>query len=311
MTIASIDIGSNTILLLIAEYNTAENIIQSRANFYESPRLSEGIKFGDKLTQDKFSSLISVLSLYKQQIERFNCEKVLIAATNAFRIISNSNEVIDEVRKLFDWDIKVITGDEEARLTFLGSTFPFQTNSMNNVIDIGGGSTEFIHGDRFSIHFKKSFDIGVVSLTEKFFGSNLPTENDIIAALEYSKNMFAELTGKYSGSFDTIAVAGTPTTLSCIKQNIRVYNEDKVENSVLQLNDIETITDELINQNKNQVLERYGQVVSGREDVLLAGCLIITSLMKQINIDRVRVSTKGLRYGIVVDYLIKNSLLNF
>jgi len=311
MTIASIDIGSNTILLLITEYNTQENNIKTLANFYESPRLSEGIRLGDNLRREKINSLIAVLNLYKQQIEKFNCEKVLAVATNTFRLISNCNEVINEIKKIFGWDIEIITGNEEARLTFLGSIFPTQNNMMKNVIDIGGGSTEFIHGNISSIYFKKSFDIGVVSLTEKFFSNYPPTEKEIIHASQYSKNIFSELANNYSGSFDTIAVAGTPTTLSCIKQNVRVYNEIKVENSFLQLNDIETIVKELINLNKYQVLERYGQVVSGREDVLLAGCLILISLMKQININQVRVSAKGLRYGVVVDFLVKNSLLSF
>ncbi|MCX6173718.1 MAG: hypothetical protein NTZ27_03075 [Ignavibacteriales bacterium] len=311
MTIASIDIGSNTILLLIAEYNTKENNIKTLVNFYESPRLSEGINLGDKLRRDKIDSLITVLSLYKQHIESFNCEKVLIVATNVFRIISNSNEVIYEINKLFGWDIEIISGDEEARLTFLGSIFPFQINSVNNVIDIGGGSTEFIHGNPSSINFKKSFNIGVVSLTEKYFSNYPPIEKEIVHALEYSKKIFSEIVGNYSRSIDTIAVAGTPTTLSCIKQNVRVYDEVKVENSIIQLNDIETIIKQLCNLTKNQVLERYGQVVKGREDVLLAGCLILVSFMKQINIDQVRVSTKGLRYGVVVDFLVKNSLLYF
>jgi len=310
MTIASIDIGSNTVLLLIAEYNTHKKNIKPLANYYESPRISEGLKIGDQLSKSKIDLLITVLSLYKEQIIRFNCDKVLITATNTFRIISNSDEIIYEIEKLFDWKIKIVSGDEEARLTFLGSIFPFQINSLNNVIDIGGGSTEFVHGNHSSILFKKSFNIGVVSLTEKYFSNYPPKENEKINAMEYSKKIFSELLGNYSGNFDTIAVAGTPTTLSCIKQNIRTYDESKVENFILQLNDIELIISELVKLNKYQVLERFGEVVRGREDVLLAGCLILVSLMKQININQVRVSTKGLRYGVVVDYLIKNNLLN-
>ena len=310
MTIASIDIGSNTILLLIAEYNKQDNNIKTIANFYESPRLSEGIKLGDKLRREKINSLISVLNLYKQEIENYNCEKVLIVATNAFRLISNGKDVLDEIRELFGWDIEIITGDEEARLTFIGSIFPISKNSTKNVIDIGGGSTEFIHGNISSIHFKKSFDIGVVSLTEKFFINYPPSEKEVFKALEYSINVFTELVGNYSRSLDTIAVAGTPTTLSCIKQNIRDYNEAKVENTILELDDIEIITSELSNLTRNQVLEKYGQVVNGREDVLLAGCLILVSFMKQIKINHVKVSAKGLRYGVVVDFLVKNNLLN-
>ena len=208
-------------------------------------------------------------------------------------------------------EIEIVSGNEEARLTFLGSIFPSQVNSLSNVIDIGGGSTEFIHGNHSYIRFKKSFDIGVVSLTERFLSSNPPKKNEIKNAMEYSKKIFSELIGNYSGDFDTIAVAGTPTTLSCIKQKIRVYDESKVEDYILQLNDIEIIIGDLVKLSKSQVLERFGEVVRGREDVLLAGCLILVSLMKQININQVRVSTKGLRYGVVVDYLIKNSLLNF
>jgi exopolyphosphatase / guanosine-5'-triphosphate,3'-diphosphate pyrophosphatase len=310
MTIASIDIGSNTILLLIAEFNKQDNNIKALANYYESPRLSEGIKLGDKLGRDKINSLISVLNLYKQEVVNNNCEKVLIVATNAFRLISNSKDVLDEIRELFGWDIEIITGDEEARLTFLGSIFPISNDSIKNVIDIGGGSTEFIHGNISSMHFKKSFNIGVVSLTEKFFSNNPPLQKEISNALEYSKNIFSELVGNYSGSLDTIAVAGTPTTLSCIKQNIRDYNEAKVENSIIELDDIENITNKLSNMTRNQVLEQYGQVVIGREDVLLAGCLILISFMKQINIKKIKVSAKGLRYGVVVDFLVKNNLLN-
>src|SRR3989339_1804420 len=110
MTIASIDIGSNTVLLLIAEYNPQENNLKSLANYYESPRISEGIKIGDKLSKDKINSLISVLSLYKQHITRFNCDRILITATNTFRIISNSDQVIYEIEKLFDWKIKIVSG---------------------------------------------------------------------------------------------------------------------------------------------------------------------------------------------------------
>lgn len=310
MTIASIDIGSNTILLLISEYDTTTNSIKPLVNFYESPRLSEGILLGNNLSSDKINSLISVLSLYKQQIDKFNCEKILIVATNTFRIISNSYEVISKINKIFGWNIEIISGDEEAGLTFLGAIFPFQNNSSYNVIDIGGGSTEFISGDQSTIHFKNSFDIGVVSLTEKFFKKYPPIESEINNALEYSKKIFSELADNNCRDYDTIAVAGTPTTLSCIKQNILVYDEVKVENYLLQLTDIDTIIKELINLTKNQVLERYGQVVKGREDVLLAGCFILLTVMKLLNINQVRVSTKGLRYGVVVDFLVKNSLLN-
>jgi len=104
---------------------------------------------------------------------------------------------------------------------------------------------------------------------------------------------------------EVIAVAGTPTTLSCMKQNLKQFNESAVDNSYLCLNDIEEISYILSQLSKEEILRTYGNVVMGREDLLLAGSLILKIFMQFINVNEITVSTKGLRYGVIIDYLDK------
>jgi exopolyphosphatase/guanosine-5'-triphosphate,3'-diphosphate pyrophosphatase len=103
-----------------------------------------------------------------------------------------------------------------------------------------------------------------------------------------------------------IAIAGTPTTLACIQKGLKVYNEDEVEGSILTQCDVFRLKEELYNLSSTQIKKKYSQVVSGREDVLLAGTIILHKLMKLLNLTELLVSTKGIRYGAIVEFLRKN-----
>jgi len=103
-----------------------------------------------------------------------------------------------------------------------------------------------------------------------------------------------------------IAIAGTPTTLVCILKDLKLYNEDAVEGSILLQDDVYILKEELSHLSSYEIQERYPQVVSGREDVLLAGTIILYKLMKLFNLTEVLVSTKGVRYGAIVDYIDTN-----
>ena len=102
---------------------------------------------------------------------------------------------------------------------------------------------------------------------------------------------------------DLVAVAGTPTTLSCINQGLRVYNDNLVDNSILTRNDILRITEIISKMRSDEISKVFGQVVEGREDVLLAGCFVLQNFMIFLNIEKIRVSSRGLRYGVLLDYI--------
>lgn len=310
MTIASIDLGSNTVLLLIAEFDGHSNQIKTVINKYNAPRVSTGLKKGGLITNEKIKELENVLITYLDLAKKYSCETAICKATNAFRIASNSNQIVSDVLDKLNLNIEIISGDEEARLTFLGTAYPLLKNESCTVIDIGGGSTEIIWGSNDKFHFKKSFNIGVVGITEKYFFNNPPKENEVKAAVEYISSVTEEISTTILPGIKAYAVAGTPTTLACIKKNIKLFDEDFVDNSILTLEDVLNISNDLRMLNKTQVANKYGQVVEGREDVLFAGCLILYRLMIHLGLGEIKVSTKGLRYGSVVDYLITNKLFN-
>ena len=309
MTIASIDIGSNTVLLLIARFDPATGSIFTVTNRYMIPRLSEGLHIGEKLKKTKIDSLFEILSDYICISNENKCSKIFIRATNAFRIASNAAEIVNLMKDKYSPDVKILSGDEEARLTFLGSTFSISKNESKTVIDIGGGSTELIYGNASEIFYKKSFDIGVVSLSEKFYNELPATKESLKNATEYIDSIFKELSDLIPPQIKTIAVAGTPTTLSCIQQGMKIYCDEFVDNSTISAVSIKSIINQLADMSKVEVAKEYGEVVDGREDLLLAGSQILQNIMQKLRLENITVSSKGLRYGTVIDYLIKNQFI--
>ena len=308
MTVASIDIGSNTVLLLIAEVSTETFEILHSTTTYRVPRVSEGVRENLAINGAREALLFATLKEFQSVIEENSCKVVLPVATNAFRIAKNAEQIINKIKTNFDWDVKIISGDREAQLTFLGAASPFHDNSKKAVIDIGGGSTEIVYGNKDSIEYKNSFALGVVSLTEKFFKHNPPLIDEIdkaIAEIDITIKPILDLPNPN----DVIAVAGTPTTLACIKNNIQIYDDSQVDNEVLTDSEVKSMRVKLMTMAHEQVKEKYGDVVSGREDVLLAGTLILERIMNAMRLNQITVSSKGLRYGVVYDYLrsISNS----
>ncbi|MCW8850176.1 MAG: hypothetical protein OQJ81_09395, partial [Melioribacteraceae bacterium] len=212
-------------------------------------------------------------------------------------------EIISAVHKELKFNIRIIPGEEEARLSYLGASSSLPNLDEKMVIDIGGGSTEIIYGNNKKISYKHSFQTGVVSLTENFIGSFPYSINSLNNAKSELTDIFKELEIKIPLHIPTIAVAGTPTTLSCIKQNISIYDEDKVEGSVLSDLDLDELKIKLQYLSGREIKHRYGQVVSGREDVLYAGTLILSHIKNMLKLDKIFVSSRGLRYGNIIDYL--------
>jgi exopolyphosphatase/guanosine-5'-triphosphate,3'-diphosphate pyrophosphatase len=304
MNIASIDVGTNTVILLIAEITG--NKFTTLYNEFRIPRIGKGLNPGGKITKEKISELLNILSGYKTIIDKYNCDNILAIATNAFRIASNAMHIIDMVKNETGINIEIISGTQEAEYSFLGAV----SNSVdkNNdvlVIDIGGGSTELILGSPEKIKYTHSFPIGVVSGTESFFLHNPPLPSELKYLVDHLSWIFNGL--KIVGPSKSIAIAGTPTTLACIQKGLTFYNEDKVEGSVLKIEDIKKLKNELKFLSPKQILDKYKTVVTGREDVLLAGTIILFELMTKLKIPEVIVSTRGIRYGVIYKKCI-NSL---
>lgn len=306
MNIASIDIGSNTILLLIAEVDLYSKKVKMLFDDQKIPRIAERLMPATPISLNKLELLLSVLADFKKTADDYNCKKILVTATNAFRIASNSIDIIDRIKENLDIDVNVVSGTEEARLTFLGVTQDLSASGTLAVIDIGGGSTEIILGTRNKIEENHSLPLGVVSLTEKYFSNNPPRENEINNLIAVIKNILKKAVINDINLNKAIAVAGTPTTLAAIKKELTFYNESLIEGEVLTAEDIMDFNQRLSSMQANEILNNYKSVVSGREDVLLAGSVILSEIMNYLRVKEVTVSTKGVRYGAIYDHILKS-----
>ncbi|MHB1687538.1 MAG: Ppx/GppA phosphatase family protein [Ignavibacteriaceae bacterium] len=306
MTVASIDIGTNTILLLIVGIDIRKKIINTMLNEYRIPRIGKGLNPGKEILVPQIEAMYYVWKEYHKIILKYHCEKVLVTSTSAFRISSNGPELASEIKSRFNFDVNIISGEEEAKYSYLGATFNFTGEKNNLIIDIGGGSTELVFGKGEKILFNKSYLIGVVSGTEYFLKHDPPLQKELNKFDQEISNKFAEISFKQFKVDSAIAIAGTPTTLACIKQNLVSYDESLIEGSTLTIEDITNLFAEISKTSSKDILAKYKTVVKGREDVLLAGTFILQRLMKFLKLNSVIVSTKGIRYGAVVNFLLSS-----
>ncbi len=306
MIVASIDIGTNTILLLVAEVNRSNREIKTIKNFHRIPRIGKGLQPDTPMREENIKRMFTVLTEYSEIINEYKCEKILISGTNALRISSNKNEIINKIKTHFGFELNIISGQDEAGFSYFGAISNTKDAINSLVIDIGGGSTEIIYGNGNEILFSKSFNIGVVSGTENYLTSDPPSKEQIHNLKLFSGKTFFELTKGVFAIDSAIAIAGTPTTLACIKHELKSYDEDIVEGSTLSSKEMEKFTDELSELSSKEILNKYFQIVKGREDVLLAGTIILKDIMSVFNLNEVKVSTKGIRYGAIINWL--NSL---
>ena len=302
MKIASIDIGSNTVLLLIAETDD-QNITKTVLNRYRMPRISKGLTKERNISDSKIEELFTVLAEYKSLTVQYKCTKVLVTATAGFRKAANSEEISKMIKTRFGFTVETINGKTEALYSFLGASSDIAKNQNRLVIDIGGGSTELIYGNVNEIIYSHSFPFGAVNTTEKFVTGYPVNENEINNIKDFLRESLEEIVNRISQEPRTIAVAGTPTTLSSMNQNLKTYNEDLVENSVLNSDQINNLISKMIPLSPEEILKKYGEIVSGRNDVILTGTLILKSVMDQLKINSVKCSGKGIRYGAIVNYL--------
>jgi exopolyphosphatase/guanosine-5'-triphosphate,3'-diphosphate pyrophosphatase len=300
MNIASIDIGTNTVLLLITQIDNSSNV-KPLLNVYRMPRLGKDLHNTGYILAEKVELLINILIEFKDICKKYNCTNIIPFATQAMRSAKNSVEIIKEVHEKTGLKIEIISGEVEANLSYLGSISDAPKYENYTVIDIGGGSTEIIFGSTEKINFIKSFKLGVVTLTDQFF-----TDGYTATAVKNMEKLIDE-TFQFPFQFPAnnciISVAGTPTSLSCMSREIKIYKDEYVENTILEKTSILNLISKLKDLTPAEALQRFGEVLIGREDLILTGAIILYILLEKLNSDKTIVSTRGLRYGIINHFL--------
>ncbi len=302
MNIASIDIGTNTVLLLIAQTDKTGNTLKALYNEYCMPRIGKNLKYGDEIGKEKIDDLLSILSGFNEKIKEFKCDKTLITATNAFRLASNSDYIVKKILNKFDFVVNVISGKTEAEFAFLGALSSIDITHNSMVIDIGGGSTEIVIGNKSEILFQKSYPVGSVVVTETFLKHSPPQQNELGKLNLNLREVFADLS-VYQASLTAIAIAGTATTIGCMINGLKEFNESRIEGSILSSISLINLIENLIPLSSSEIKSIYGNVLTGREDIILGGALILSTLMDICKFKNIIVSSRGIRYGAILKYL--------
>lgn len=307
MTIASIDLGSNSVILLIAEYDLENRKFISFKDYFTTPRISENISKTGIISEMALKRVDLVFSKFAEIIIKNNCEVTLCNATNAFRIARNAIDIKDIFEKRYNWNISIINGIEEARLSYIGTIINSFEDCTSLLIDIGGGSTEFIIGDGKSINYRKSLQLGVVSLYENYFNKFNYAQIAIENARTFIESKLKELDVRLTDDSVILAVAGTPTALSAIANKVKNYSNELIDKTTLELDQITSIRKRISKLSIDEMSKEFGDVVLGREELIVGGSLILETIMNYFHIKKIVVSTRGLRYGAVYDYLITNN----
>ncbi|NIR47116.1 Ppx/GppA family phosphatase [candidate division KSB1 bacterium] len=308
--LAAIDIGTNTALLLVAEAG-GRGELHPLFQQEEIVKLGDGVDKNKRLTPEAVERALTALRKYKAIIHEFGAEQVVISGTSAVRDAQNRSELIRQIKDLMGVELQVLSGEEEARLTYLGA-LSNKSHLPGSIllIDVGGGSTECILGTNDSMEFVKSLDVGSVRLTERFVKHDPVTDEEL-------NHMRALLADHIEGidneihrrSDHFVGVAGTVTTLAAMNLELQPYQPELVDNSKLTLPQVSAIIAEL--QKKTiEERKRIPGLRPARADVILAGAVILEEFMKEFNFEECLVSDRGLRYGLLLKLLKDRRVLS-
>ena len=296
VAVAAIDCGSNSTRLLIADVQ--EGKLQNLYKQHVVTRLSDNVDTTNVISEDSKKRFIKVLRKYIRKIEEYDIQEVFCIGTAVFRNSNNSNEVIEEVKKRLNLEIRMISGEEEGILTGLGVQSSFEKLENYLIVDIGGQSTELI----FDIDKKlniKSENIGVVSLSENYLQDNPVKENEESRAIEYFNQIFDDV------DFDErelIGVSGTFTSLGSIFLNQRNYDENEIDKITITQNSVDNIYRKLKSLSAPQIMSNYPNLDPKRAVTITSGIFLIANLLKKYKIKQLKVSKSDILEGLILKY---------
>jgi exopolyphosphatase / guanosine-5'-triphosphate,3'-diphosphate pyrophosphatase len=300
---AGIDIGTNTILLLIAEVE-GRKVSRVREDHVRVVRLGQGVDKNRAFHPDAMTRARECFRDYSDVLKKYPGIRVRAVATSGSRDAANSPEFFAEIERDFGIKIRVISGEEEAQMSFLGALpDDFDQPEKIAVIDIGGGSTEIVGQERKGSDrlFRFSFDMGCVRLTERYMPSDPPVDSQIQKLRAFVKEELGKQPEIVAGlrGRSLIGVAGTATYLASSALGLSKFDPEKVQGTTLTLASIREL---IARFSKMSSAERLGVggMDKGRADVIVAGALILEETMQAASLDRLTASVRGLRYGAVL-----------
>jgi exopolyphosphatase/guanosine-5'-triphosphate,3'-diphosphate pyrophosphatase len=297
-----VDVGSNSTRLLIADVR--DGVVRERERRSVVTRLGEGVDATGRLGEEPRERVLAVLAGYAARMDAHRCERRTAVLTSAVRDAANGREFADVVRERHGLGGRTLSGDEEARLTFLGATAARHRDDPvpRAVIDVGGGSTELVIGARGSVEFHVSMQAGVVRHSERHLASDPPRPEELesLAADVRAVLEDAVPAGLRERAGAAIATGGTATSCAAIDMGLEAPDADLVEGHVVTL---ERLSGQLSRMACVPLAER--RAVQGlhpdRAATIVAGIVILTTVLRFLDLDAVEASRRDILWGVALD----------
>ncbi len=295
--VAVIDIGSNSTRLLVADVEDGRvRPVKRRSTVTQ---LGRGVDLSGQLAAEAIEATCAAVGPYLATVEEMGAEKVDAIATSAVRDARNGGAFVAELRERFALSARVLDGEEEARLTYLGATSEHWPEVPTLVIDIGGGSTEMVVGEGREVDWHVSLQAGVVRHTERHLVHDPPTPVELEALAADLRGLIEAARREAPRAEAGIAVAGTPTSLAAIEMELVPYDPQRIHGHVLELRSIQRMLSRLA----ATPLERRTEIPglhADRAPTIVAGVVTLVEAMRAFDLDRITVSEHDILYGTAI-----------
>ena len=303
MPVAVIDIGTNSTRLLIAEVDRSRGSVSELLRRSRVTRLGDGLESTGSLSDAAVGRVMETLREYRRAMDEHDVRSNLAVLTSAVRDAANGEQFAARVRREFELDAHVLAGEQEAQLTFLGAMSDRANGAAGQtaeavVIDIGGGSTEFIVGSGRTASYHVSLPLGVVRMSERHIHSDPPARAELDALASDAREVLAERLSPEAktGVGRGIAVAGTATSAASIDQELDPYDPERVHGYELSLATVDALLARLA-----AMTESERRAVAGlnpdRAPTILAGMVLLGESLRAFGLDRVAVSEHDILHG--------------
>ncbi|HEU4658131.1 MAG TPA: Ppx/GppA phosphatase family protein [Capillimicrobium sp.] len=297
-----VDVGTNSTRLLVADVALDGERIDAVERRSVVTRLGQGVDATGRLAGAAMDRVRAVLRDYRAILDATGVTRARAVLTSAVRDASNGPAFVAEVRDRYGLDARELSGDEEARLTYLGATTRHPRQEPTLVIDIGGGSTELVVGAGERLRFHVSTQAGVVRQTERHVRSDPPTAAELSALTGDVRAVLADAVPDDATDLPhaAIAVAGTATSLAAIELGLDPYDPDRVEGHVLERAACEALRDRLAALPLAE-RRRIPGLHPDRAPVIVAGAVLLVEALRRFGLERVEVSEHDLLYGAALE----------
>ena len=293
--VASIDLGSNSTRMLIADITNGT--ITTIYKEHQVTRMADKLSESKIISKEATKRVLKVLAGYVKTINKNNVENIQVVGTAALRDATNSEEITQLIEKKFGFEVHIVSGEEEGVLTSVGVLNSLGSLENFLIVDIGGRSTELIYDDDKKI-VSKSINIGVVSLSELFFDKLPPPEKSVSHAREYIESHLFE-----SNIFDgrlLVGVAGTFTSLASIFLEQTQFNQKEIHLTELKNEDVFKVSNELLHLNEPQIITKYKGLDPKRAKTIQAGILLAKEIISKYNVNSIKVSNSDILEGLIL-----------